>query len=219
MVKNKFALIGCFVLLAIPTIIFFPFPDNDEYLTRSEFMGLPITTVEGYVPLGVAGAGLFIAAMVLLVIGLEKYRVRGVLVASLGFVLLPYSPIWLYQETFAHGIYAVSYDGEGACEFERAAEKGLNGKCELDLHNHSGEETKVEVEFIDSYFPSGEDQSRKESVMNVNGPYVIKLGANEKRSIKFEELLDLSEIPKTIDSGSFSNVQIRLKDGEESRIL
>jgi hypothetical protein len=55
--------------------------------------------------------------------------------------------------------------------------------------------------------------------MNVNGPYVITLGANEKRSIKLEELLDVSRLPKTIDGGSFSNVQVRLKDGEESRIL
>ncbi|KSU61815.1 hypothetical protein AS034_13365 [[Bacillus] enclensis] len=218
MVKNKFALIGSFVLLAIPMILFFPFPDNDEYMTRSEFMGLPIETWDGYVPLGVAGSVLFIAAMILLVIGLEKYRVRGVLIGSFGFVLLPYILFWLYQETFAQGIYAVSYDGEGSCVFERAAEEEmLNGECKLNLHNHSGEETTVEVEFIDTYIPG--EESRMESLMNVNGPYVITLGANEKRSLKLEELLDVSPLSKTIDGGSFSNVQVRLKDGEESRIL
>jgi hypothetical protein len=199
-------------------ILFFPFPDNDEYMTRSEFMGLPIETWDGYMPLGVAGSVLFIAAMVLLVIGLKKYRVRGVLIVSFGFVLLPYILIWLYQETFARGIYAVSYDGEGSCVFERGAEEEmLNGECKLNLHNHSGEETIVEVEFIDSYFPG--EESRKESLMNVNGPYVITLGANEKRNIKLEELLDLSHLPNTIGSGSFSNVQVRLKGGEEERIL
>ncbi|MBH9967355.1 hypothetical protein KJK41_03460 [Bacillus haikouensis] len=181
-------------------------------------MGLPIETWNGYVPLGVAGAVLFIAAMILLVIGLKKYRVRGVLIVSFSFVLLPYVLIWLYQETFAQGIYAVSYDGEGSCVFERAAEEEmLNGECKLNLHNHSGEETTVEVEFIDTYIPG--EEARMESLMNVNGPYVITLGANEKRSIKLEELLDVSRLPKTIDGGSFSNVQVRLKDGEESRIL
>lgn len=216
MVRNKLALFGSFVMLAVCMILFFPFPHNDEYETLSEFMGMPIRNSDGYVELGIAGSILFIAAMVLLVIGLEKYKFRGVLIVSFGFVLLPQILIWLYQETFAQGIYAVSYGG-GSCVFERADEKSLKGECDLDLHNHSGEDTIVEVEFVDSYFPG--EVSRKESLMNVNGPYFITLEANEKRSIRLEELLDVSHIPKTIDGGSFSNVQIKLKEGENSRIL
>ncbi|MCA1054401.1 hypothetical protein LCM10_05330 [Rossellomorea aquimaris] len=215
MIRNKWAVVGAGVLFATCMLLFFPFPD--QYETRAEFMSIPVMDQDGYVPLGVTGSILLLAAFGLLGIGLERYRVRAILIAAFAYLLLPNGLIWMYQETVARGVYAVSYDGEGSCEFETASEDEMDAKCSVTLHNHSNERMTVEVEFLDSYFP--DEDTPKESLMNENGPYVITLEPKQEQPIELVEVLDLAGVRKHIDGGSFNQVHIRLSDGERIRDL
>ena len=91
----------------------------------------------------------------------------------------------MYQETFARGITAISYDGNGNCNFENVSEDLLNGECNFVLHNRSDKDVSFELEFLDSFFM--EDGVRMESLMNLAGPYSITIEANRKKSIHLKE--------------------------------
>ena len=123
----------------------------------------------------------------------------------------------MYQETLASGITAISYDGNGNCNFEYVSEDLLNGECNFVLHNRSNEDVSFELEFLDSYFM--EDGVRMESLMNLAGPYRITIEANRKKSIHLKELLELSDVPKHIEGGKSYNIHFKLIDGETTRTL
>jgi hypothetical protein len=219
MVKNKGALIGSAVILCICMSLFFPFPDNEMIHARTTFMSFPISDQNGYNLLGIFGSFLFIIAMILLVRGLNKYHFRTVVIALIVYTLLPLLLTPMYQETLADGIAAVSYDGKGTCDFENVGEDEnvLNGECKLHLQNRSGETVSFQIEFLDRFFT--EDDTRLTSLMNVNGPYIITIEANSEKSIQLKELLDLSDVPNHIGGGSSMNINIKLIDGESTRIL
>ncbi|WP_249222090.1 hypothetical protein [Planococcus alpniumensis] len=167
--------------------------------------------------LGIIGSIMFIGAIILLFNSLEKYRFRIVVAVVIVYMFLPNLLIATYQETLANGIAAISYDGNGQCDFV-TMDDCMDAECNLVLHNRSDEAVTVELEFIDSLFMEEEDM-RMESLMNLAGPYTITLAPNSQKHIHLEELLDLSNVPNHIDSGTSFSIHIKLIDGNETRIL
>lgn len=217
MVRNKAALISSAVILCICMYLFFPFPDNEMIDARSIFMSFPITNTDGYNMLAIIGSVLFIIAMILLVLGINKYHFRTIIITLFVYTLLPVLLITMYQETLASGIAAVSYDGKGTCDFEQVSDDLLNGECNLLLHNRSGEKVSFEIELLDSFVT--EDDSRFESIMNVNGLHRITIEANREKAIHLKELLNLSDVPNHINGGTSMDIHIKLINKETTRIL
>ena len=217
MIKSKLALFSSAILLGICMYLYFPFPNNVMLDARTTFMSFPIRNQDGYLLLGIIGSVLFIIAMILLGVGLKKYHLRIILIVVIVYAFLPNILITMYQETIASGITAISYDGNGNCNFESVDENLLNGECNLVLHNRSNEAVSFELEFIDSVFM--EDDVRMESLMNVAGPYRITIEANRKKSIHLKELLELSDVPKHIEGGTSFDIHFKLIDGETTRTL
>lgn len=218
MIRSKVALISSAVILGICMYLYFPFPNNVRLLdARATFMSFPIRDQDGYILLGIIGSVLFIIAMILLIIGMKKYHFRTIVIVVIAYALLPIALITMYQETLASGITAISYDGNGKCNFDSVSEDVLNGECNFVLHNRSNEAVTFELEFLDTFFM--EDEVRMESLMNLAGPFNITIEANRKKSFHVKELLDLSDVPKHIDGGSSFNIHLKLKDGETTRIL
>lgn len=217
MIRNKIVLSCSIVILGICMYLYFPFPNNEMLDAYSTFMSFPISNQDGYIVLGIIGSAMFLIAIILLMIGMKKYHFRTIVLVVIVYTFLPKFLIMTYQETLASGIMAISYDGEGQCNFENVSEDLINGECNLILHNRSNEAVTFELEFLDSYFM--EDGVRMESLMNVVGPHSITIEANQEKSIYIKELLDLSGIPKHIESGTSFNVHINLIDGETKRTL
>ncbi|RKJ26984.1 hypothetical protein D7X33_43080, partial [Butyricicoccus sp. 1XD8-22] len=151
-IRSKVALIGSVVILGICMYLYFPFPNNVMLEARSAFISFPIRNQDGYIPLGILGSILFIIAMILLFNGMKKYRLRSILIVAIIYTILPNLLITMYHETLASGIKAISYDGNGNCNFEYVSEDLLNGECNFVLHNRSGKDVSFELEFLDSYF-------------------------------------------------------------------
>lgn len=217
LIKSKVALISSAVLLGICMYLYFPFPNNQLVDARQRFMSFPIHNQDGYIPLGITGSVLFMIAMVLVVIGLKKYHVRAVIVAAISYVILPQIFITAYQETFARGIYAVSYNGQGTCNFDDVGNGYIKGICELVLHNHSNESISFELQFVDS--DDLVDGHRMESLMNVAGPRIMTIEANEKKFIHLDELIDVSNVQKHISDGISHSVHIKIIEAGVERIL
>jgi len=180
------------------------------------FMSFVIEDENGYNLLGIIGSVLFVRAIILLLNSLEKYQIRALIAVVIIYMLLPNLLITAYQETLASGAAAISYDGNGQCDFE-TMDDTMDGECNLVLHNHSNEAVTVELEFIDSFF--SEDDMRMESLMNLAGPYTVTLAANSQKHIHLEELLDLSNVPNHIDSGTSFGINLKIKAGNKTRIL
>ncbi|MFJ8098845.1 hypothetical protein [Lysinibacillus sp. NPDC096212] len=216
MIRSKVALISSAIILCICTYLFFPFPDNVMLGSLSTFMTFPIRNQDGYIVLGIIGSALFVIAMILLIIGLKKYHFRTVLIVAIVYGLLPQILITFYQETLASGIIAISYDGNGKCNYDSVSEDLLKGECNFVLHNHSNEVVSLELEFLDSYFMDG---IRMESLMNLAGPYSITIEANHKKSIQLNELLDVSDVPKHIEGGTSFDIHFKIIDDETTRTL
>lgn len=217
MIRNKGALIGSAIILCICMYLYFPFPNNVMLNARSTFMSFPISNQDGYIILGIIGSVLFIIAMTLLVSGIKKYYFRTIVMVLIVYAFLPMLLITMYQETLASSITAISYDGNGECNFEHVNEDLLNGECNFVLHNRSNEAVSFQLEFLDSFFM--EDEVRMESLMNLAGPYSITIEANRKKSIRLKELLELSDVPKHIHGGTSFNIHFKLIDGETTRTL
>ena len=81
--------------------------------------------------------------MILLFIGMQKYRFRTILIVVIVYAILPNLLIKMYQETLASGITAISYDGNGNCNFEYVNEDLLNGECSFVLQNRSNKECVI----------------------------------------------------------------------------
>ncbi|MBE4909166.1 hypothetical protein IMZ08_13955 [Bacillus luteolus] len=217
MIRSKVAIIGSVIIFGICMYLYFPFPNNVMIEARSTFMSFPIRNHDGYILLGIIGSILFIIAMILLMFGLKKYHFRTVVIVVIVYSILPTLLITMYQETFASGVNAVSYDGNGNCNFQLVSEDLLNGECNLVLHNRSNKAVTFELEFLDSFFM--EDEVRMESLMNIVGPYSITIEANDIKTIHMKNLLDLSDIPNHIEGGTSNGIHVKLIDEETARIL
>ena len=225
MIRNKLALIASAVILCLCMAMYFPFPNNPMLNSNSTFMSFPIHNKDGVILFGVIGSILFIVAMILLVIGMKKYHFRTILLVAVIYTFLPSLLVTAYQETLTSGVMAVSYNGSGTCVFEyKDEDEGkdeelLNGECSLTLQNHSNKDVTFELEFLDTIFFEDEDEVRMESLMNLNGPRMITIGANSKQSIHLNESLDLTDVPSHIDSGTSEGIYIKLIDGKTTRSL
>ena len=89
MIRSKVALISSIVLLGICMYLYFPFPNNVMLEARATFMSFPIRNQDGYIPLGIIGSVLFIIAMILLFIGIKKYRFRTIVIVVIVYAILP----------------------------------------------------------------------------------------------------------------------------------
>ncbi|RLJ87033.1 hypothetical protein [Planococcus citreus] len=216
MIKNKAAFVGSFIIFAICMYLFFPFSNTAIKEAQFVFMSFPIQDQEGYNLLGIIGSIMFIGAIILLFNSLEKYRFRIVVAVVIVYMFLPNLLIATYQETLANGIAAISYDGNGQCDFV-TMDDSMDAECNLVLHNRSDEAVTVELEFIDSLFM--EEDMRMESLMNLAGPYTVTLAANSKKHIHLKELIDLSGVPAHIDSGTSFGINLKIKAGNKTRIL
>src|SRR3954463_16141667 len=128
MIRSKVTLISSVVILGICMYLYFPFPNNVMLEARSTFMSFPIRNQDGFILLGIIGSILFIIAIILLFIGIKKYRFRTIVIVVIIYAILPNLLITMYQETLASGITAISYDGNGNCNFEYVSEDLLNGE-------------------------------------------------------------------------------------------
>lgn len=218
MIKNKLALIISAIILVICMILYFPYPNKHDLNASMTFMSFPLRNHDGWVLSGIFYSVLFIIALVLIVKGLKKYHIRTIFTVTIIYGLLPLPLITLYQETFATGIMAISYDGQGSCTFESVDDEDkLNGECSLTLHNHSGKPVSFELEFLDSiYF---EDDPKMESLMNKGAPLHITLEPNRKETIQLNKFIDVSDESNHISGGSTMNFHIQLSDGKKTRIL
>ncbi len=211
--KSRFIIgVGLFILLFL---VFIPFPNNWTYDATITLMGFPIQTKDGIDFLGIICAILFFLAAFLLYSSLKKYQGRLLILAILLFFLLPNPVITLYQEMFAHGINAISYDNNGSCEINSFQDNELRIECEISLQNRSNKPVSFEIEFLESYLAS----HLSTSLLNLNGPYVLKLNPYEMRTFHFKETIDVRNVSNHFESGSQSFINFILKDDEKSRIF
>ncbi|MGY4795340.1 hypothetical protein MHB40_09775 [Lysinibacillus sp. FSL K6-0057] len=217
MINNKKAFIGSIVILGICMCLFFPYPYNEAMIAHTTFMSIPIETQDGYVLLGIFCSILFIIAMIILLRSINKYLFRTFVIVVLLYSFLPHLLIMAYQETFASGIMAISYKGDGNCHFDMVRKDLMNGECTLVLHNRSNEAVSFDLQFIDTSF--FKDDERMNSLMNIAGPYHVTIEANREKSIHLKELLDVTNVPNHIYSGGSSKVHVQLRDGDNERTL
>lgn len=215
-VKNKLAIIGSGILLVICMALFFPFPSNLDVGATVMIFSIPVQDSKGIKYLGIIGVVLFILALILLVKGLKKYKVRLVILVIVVYSLLPNLLISVYQDTLARGLQAVSYDGEGTCEFEYKSDPIMKGDCQFTLKNHSKEQVSFDLEFIDT---SILDEDIFESLMNYGGPYKITLKSNEIKTIRLNETINVSTVPKQFDSATMAGIHFKLIDGKKERVM
>lgn len=218
MIKNKFFIILSFIILGICIFLFFPFPNNHLLNVGMTFMSFPIRDVDGYITRGIIGSVLFVIALVLLVLGLNKYHKRSIFIVCIIYTILPLLLVGAYQRTFATGIYAVSYDGEGYCETIEINENTVDGQCEIKLVNHSNEDVTFTMELLDDNF-SSDEQIRLASLLNLAGPLTFTLSAKEEKTIHMKEKIDISDIRENAAVGTSNNVHFKLIDGEKERVF
>lgn len=197
----------------------FPFPHKSPYgETILSILNIPIETVNGFQFVGITSLALLIASLIFLTRSLKKYRARAVLIAILISMFLPMMLVNLYQKNLATGIYAISYEREwSSCEFEMIDDVTLHGECELPFENYRGNVNQFTVEFQERYY--ADDEVSMLSLMNQTAPYEVWLEGNEKKVVKINVDIDVSNMEDHIDSGEATEVYIIIKSGDEIRKL
>ena len=180
-------------------------------------MFFPLKDVTGFIPMGVIGSLLFVLTLAMLVLGLKKCHTLAVIIVSCAFILLPLLVIAIIQQTFATGIYAISYDNAGECTTEEVKAMTVKGECFIKLINHSNEEISFTMELIDS-FPQ-KQEAQFESLLNLDGPIQITLMPKEERIIHLDAIIDISKNLNQIAIGTSHHVHFKLKDGKNERVF
>lgn len=217
MIKNGTALISSVILLAISMALYFPYPNNPLIGADVVFMSFPIHTAEGLVLKGIFASIIFLAGMACLLYALKKFYVVLAILVLFVYALLPGYLITSYQQTLASGIGAISYDGDGRCAFDTLEDARMTGECDLTLKNHSKEPVSFELEFLDSI--KSTNDARMESLLNIEGPYVITVDGKSEEFIRLDEVLDVSDVPHHFYSGTSTGIHFKLIDGEKERIF
>ncbi|PID21360.1 hypothetical protein CSV61_08995 [Sporosarcina sp. P3] len=218
MIKNRIALISAVVLLAICILLYFPYPNNPLIGATVTFMSFPIQTDDGLVWKGIVGSLLFLIAMALLIYGLKKYYVVLAVLVLFLYAFIPVYLITAYQETVASGIGAISYDQNGKCTFDTLDNyERMSGDCQFTLKNHSKHPVSFELEFMDTGV--GQDEMKMVSLMNIAGPYKMTIEGNRTEFIELTKILDVSDVPDHIYSGSTSDIHFKLIEEEKERIF
>jgi len=217
MIKNKKMFYIAIILFVATLILNLPFPNKSSLgeTVASDF-NIPIRSANGLLYVGITSLILLLAGLYFLNISLNKYHFRAILIAIIAAIFAPSMIVSLYQETFATGIYAVSYKRElSNCNFDMINKKTLHGECKLPLKNYSSNDVKFNIEFYDEY----DGGLPMVTLMNNNGPYEVKLKGNQRKTEKIEADIDVSKIEKHIISGNAAGVNIVLKSGRKMRKL
>ncbi len=217
MIKNRTALISSVILLAISMALYFPYPNNKLIGANVVFMSFPIQNVDGFVLKGIFCSVLFLAGMAFLIYGLKKFYVVFAILVLFAYALLPGYLITGYQKTLASGIGAISYDNDGKCAFDTLEDMRMTGQCSLSLKNNSKEPVTFELEFIDSIM--SDNDARMESLLNIEGPYVITIDGKSEEFIQLDEVIDVSDVPNHFYSGSTASINFKLIEGKKERIF
>lgn len=219
MIKNKKMLYLAIILFIAALVLNFPFPHESPYgETVASVLNIPVQSVNGLQYVGIASLILLIASLYFLTKSVNKYHGRVVLIAIIIAMFAPPMITNAFQKTFASGIYAVSYERDGSnCRFEMVDESTLRGECELPFENHSRNDVQFTIEFYEKY--QFEDDVRMVSLMNNNAPYVVKLKGNERKTVKIESNIDVSNIENHVENGGSTGVNIIIKAGEKIRKL
>lgn len=217
MIKNKYYIYGSLALFILCEALFFPYPNNHLFDARVTFLIFPLIDANGFIFIGIFGSIVFILSLTLVVLGVKKYYTLSVILTSVAFVVLPLLIISIIQQTFATGIYAISYDGAGECKIEEHSVDEVKGECFIKLMNHSAEKLDFRMELIDSFAP--EEKARFESLFNLAGPIYITLLPNEEKTIHLEQSIVISNIKHPIGLGTSHNVHFKIIDGKNERIF
>jgi hypothetical protein len=197
----------------------FPFPHESPYgETIVSVFNIPVRSAKGFHYVGITSFVLLITGLYFLTKSVKKHQGRFLLIAIL---ITLFAPSWMvssFQKTLATGIYAVSYERDlSSCKFDMIDDKTLHGECELPFENYSKGDVQFTVEFYDKYY--FEDEVQMVSLMNNNAPYEVKLKGKERKNVKIEMNMDVSNIDNHIESGTMSSVNIMIKSGKSIRKL
>ncbi|MBP1932011.1 hypothetical protein [Ammoniphilus resinae] len=221
--KRGFFILGVpFLLLSM--LLNFQFPDvqplGEKLLTK---IGIPthqnMETKTGLHYVGVTSIALLLASLFLFNHSLAKYNGRVIFLAFLTAIFGPSLIINSYQQTFASGIYAISYERDASeCRFELNEETNLlYGDCSVYLENKSSKDVQFSLVFIDDiHF---KDDIPLQSLMNEAGPYFLTLKGRQSKTFKITANIDVTSLPKYPAGGSSRGFNVIITDGERQRFL
>lgn len=207
------------ILFITSIILNFPFPHESPFgETVASVLNIPIRSVDGFHYVGIASFILFIVSLYFVTKSAEKYHGRIILFSIIIVLIAPPILASSFQKTLATGIYAVSYERDSSsCHFKMINETTLHGESELPFENYSKEDVQFTLEFYNEDFL--EDDIRMVSLMNNNSPYEVNLKGNERKTVRIESKIDVSNIEDHVENGSSSYINIIIKSGEKIRNL
>lgn len=213
MFKNKPALYVSVLLIVTAMIMSFPFKLSTPYGPgRTSILAIPTRTAEGPVYLGMIILSILFLGLVFLVLALKKYRVRAVLIAILLFVFGPLKIAEAYQNSFATGLDAISYDRDrSSCSYAKKNDTTMTAHCELYLQNHSKEDVTFMLTFYEEEYAIGSH------FMNSAGPFEVTVPKKNQNPVILKRKLKLEK--EQPFSGSDSHFNIILEVKGKKRIL
>ncbi|MBD1379631.1 hypothetical protein [Metabacillus arenae] len=219
MIKSKKMLYLALILFIASLVLNFPFPHESPYgETVASILNIPIQSVNGLQYIGIASLALLITSLYFLTKSVKKYHGRVVFLTIIIAIFAPSMIASSFQKTIATGIYAVSYERDMSnCRFDMIDATTLNGECELSFENYSRHDVQFTIEFYEKYY--FEDDVRMVSLMNNNAPYVVKLKGNERKTVKIEANIDVSNRENHVEQGGSTSFNIIIKSGGEIRKL
>lgn len=218
MIKNGYFFSIALVLLFMCMMLTVPFPNTLHIEQAISVLNGLIKTENGYQREGILTLILLFVSLCFLAKAVKNYRILWGISAIILFIFAPSILVNAYQHTYAKGIAAISYDVEKSdCQFKMVDDFTLKGSCLLPLQNLSSDEVTFNIEFYESYWY--EDAVRMVSLMNEDAPYEVTLKGNEKKWVRVEALIDVTEIENHIEKGTVSGVHIIIDGGVEKRKL
>lgn len=218
MVKSWKVFSVAIVLWLICLVLTVPYPDALTIERGVSVLNVLVKTESGYQVEGIVTILLLIVSLCFLWMAVKKHQVIWGITAILGFVFAPAMLVNVYQNTIATGIAAVSYDVDKSdCRFNLVDDFTLKGVCRLPLQNLSSDDVTFTIEFYETYWY--EDGIQIVSLMNEGAPYEAMLKGKQKKWVKVETLIDVSQIENHIEKGTVSGVHIIIHAGEWKRRL
>ncbi|PKR76795.1 hypothetical protein CEY16_13325 [Halalkalibacillus sediminis] len=217
LIKNKKYLWTFLTLFLSALFLNYIFPRNFPLASSPRLiLNIPLETREGINTIGIIALTLLLGSLVFLALGLNKYRVRLIILFIIVFMVLPSLLFSAYQRTVAEGIDAISYDRDSSlCEYERVDGKKMVFNCQMTFENHSGENVDFWIEFP-------EDKTMKREIplaklINENGPYEVMIPADRPRTVYIEGQLDIAEYEDDFQSGGWSIFNVMISSENKSR--
>jgi hypothetical protein len=214
-VKRLYIAIGIFVLVMILNL---PFPHSVPFSAGNVYiMGIQINGSGGFNFVGLFLIVVLCVGVYLLATSLEKYRVRLVFLALVLYGLLPQYMVDFYQNTFASGIYAISYHIDSSeCQFETLDDQRMEVICDLPLENLSDDEVKFDIRFLNASLLG--DQRNLIPFINEAGPFEVSLQGRETKMVRIQSEVDISQLHSYSEGGS-THVHIEIVQGNKLRRL